>query len=318
LRPGQADSPATAQVPEGERALKVVILGKGKSGTTVLVHMIAAAFPECRAVTGGFNVHARERRDAAAGDESFVCKFTYNDKKGRSFDAVMRHIVEEGYDKKIWVTRDPRDNAVSDALFRWRRRHGKSRRQFRACVPLVERKEGDPRSVAFHEIHRYTGDPGGPETLEQMVANEGRRYREMTEFVRRLGSDWLIYKYEDLVDEELSPLSDYLGREIRSSSELPDADRVKARTKSYGDWRNWFTEEDVRVFAPLYSPYMELVGYDAEDWRLASDPVIDPAKASHYMRRIEAEDRFDLFRIVRDTFTKPRKTVKRLRGRSAS
>lgn len=297
--------------------MKIVILGKGKSGTTVLVHMIAAAFPECREVTGGFHVHARERREAAADDDSFVCKFTYNEKKGRSFDAVMRHIVEEGYDKKIWVTRDPRDNAVSDAMFRWRRRHGKSRRQFRACLPLVERKEAAPRSVAFQEIHRYTGDPGGPESLEQMIENEGRRYREMTDFVRGLDSDWLIFKYEDLVEGNFSALSDYLGREIRPSSELPGVDRVKARTKSYGDWRNWFNEEDVRVFAPLYSPYMELAGYDADDWRIATEPVIDPATASRYMRRIADEGRFDLVRIARDWVTRPRKTAKRLRSRGA-
>jgi hypothetical protein len=309
---------AIPAIPERERALKIVILGKGKSGTTVLVHMIAAAFPECRPVTGGFHVHARERRVAAAGDDSFVCKFTYNDKKGRSFDAVMRHIVEEGYDKKIWVTRDPRDNVVSDALFRWRRRHGKSRRQYQACLPRVERKEREPGAVAFHEIHRYTGDPGGPETLEQMVENEGRRYREMCDFVRGLGPDWFVFKYEDLVEERLAALSDYLGREIRPSSELRGADRVKARTKSYGDWRNWFTEEDVRVFAPLYSPYMELVGYDADDWRIASEPSIDPAKASGYMRHIATEGRFDLVRILRDAVASPRKTWKRLRSRGAA
>jgi hypothetical protein len=280
--------------------LKIVILGKGKSGTTVLVHMIAAAFPECRAVPGGFRAHVRERRGAGAADDSFVCKFTYSDKKGRSFDAVMRHIAEEGYDKKIWVTRDPRDNVVSDALFRWRRRHGKSGRQFRACLPLVERKERDPHSVAFHEIHRYTGDPSGVQTLEQMIENERTRYQRMTDFVAGLGSDWLIFKYEDLVDENFAALSGYLGREIRASTGLPQEDLVKVRTKSYGDWRNWFTAEDVRIFAPLYAPYMELVGYDPSDWELAPDPVIDPETASAYMRRIAAEGSVGPLRGLRE------------------
>jgi hypothetical protein len=32
--------------------MKIVVLGKGKSGTTALLHMIAAAFPECRPVPG--------------------------------------------------------------------------------------------------------------------------------------------------------------------------------------------------------------------------------------------------------------------------
>jgi len=75
---------------------------------------------------------------------------------------------------------------------------------------------------------------------------------------------------------------------------------VKARTKSYGDWRNWFTEEDVRIFEPLFAPYMELVGYEATDWALAPEPVVDPATASRYMRRIAAEGRFDRLRGMRD------------------
>jgi hypothetical protein len=289
----------SSRAPALENSLKIVILGKGKSGTTALMHMVAAAFPECRSVPGGFRAHVRERMEQGAGNDDFVCKFTYNDKKGRSFDAVERHIADEGYDKKVWVTRDPRDNAVSDALFRWRRRHGKSGRQYRLCLPLVERKERDPRSVDFSEIYCITGDLGGPETLEKMIANERIRYQRMTEFVRNLDSEWFIFKYEDLVDGNFAALSEYLGREVQSTFELPREDRVKARTKSYGDWRNWFTEDDVRIFEPLFAPYMESVGYDAADWELAPEARVDPETASLYMRRIAAEGRFDRFDRLR-------------------
>lgn len=280
--------------------MKIVILGKGKSGTTALMHMIAAAFPECRLVPGGFRAHVRNCQKLGAAADDFVCKFTYNDKKGRSFDAVERHIADAGYDKKIWVTRDPRDNAVSDALFRWRRRHGKRGRQFRACLPLVERKEREPRAVDFSEIYRYSGDRGGPETREQMISNERIRYQRMTDFVSRLGPDWFIFKYEDLVDGKFAALSEYLGREILPAFELPREDEVKARTKSYGDWRNWFTEEDVRLFEPVFAPYMALVGYDGGDWELAEEPSVDPATASLYMRRIAAEGQGDRLRRVRE------------------
>jgi hypothetical protein len=181
---------------------------------------------------------------------------------------------------------------VSDALFRWRRRHGKSTRQFRACLPLVESKERDPGSVPFSEIFRFTGDHGGPETHEQMVENEALRYRRMTEFVNSLGPEWFVFKYEDLVDQRFSALSSYLGRKITPAADLPREDRVKARTKSYGDWRNWFTEADVETFAPLYTPYMKATGYDPNDWALSAEPTIDPRAASEYMQRISSEGRF--------------------------
>jgi len=273
--------------------MKIVILGKGKSGTTVLLHMIAAAFPECRMVPGTFHAHSRERASSGADpDASFACKFTYNEKKGRSFDTIMRHIADEGYDKKIWLSRDPRDTAVSDALFRWRGRHGKSRRQYRLCLPIVQRKERDPRSVPFHEIYCYSGDPGGPQPLEWVVAEERSRYERMCDFIAGLGSDWFIFKYEDLVDEHFAALSEYLGREIRPAAELPTEDRVKARTKSYGDWMNWFVEDDVKIFAPIYKRYMDLAGYDSNDWALNPDPAIDPALGSEYMRRLSRDGRF--------------------------
>ena len=272
--------------------MKIVVLGKGKSGTTALLHMIAAAFPECQPVLGGFHAHAKNRaRPSSDPDESYACKFTYNDRKGRSFDAVMRHIAAEGYDKKIWVTRDPRDNAVSDALFRWRRRHGKSRQQYRACLALVQRKERAPDSVPFYEIYRYTGDSGGPHSLEQLVDEERTRYERMCEFVRDLGDDWFVFRYEDLVDRNFAALSAYLGRDVRADAEIPRDDQLKARTKSYGDWRNWFLEEDVRILEPVYAPYMDLVGYDSSDWKLNPDPTIDPAIASEYMQRLSLDGR---------------------------
>jgi hypothetical protein len=299
--------------------MKIVVLGKGKSGTTALLHMIAAAFPECRPVLGGFRAHAKDRARASSDpDGSYACKFTFNDRKGRSFDAVMRHIAREGYDKKIWVTRDPRDNAVSDALFRWRRRHGKSHRQYRACLSLVQRKEREPGAVPFCEIYRYTGDSGGPQSLGELVDAERTRYERMCDFVRNLCSDWFIFKYEDLVDRKLTALSAYLGREVRVDVEVPLDDRLKARTKSYGDWRNWFLEEDVRIFEPIYAPYMGLVGYDRSDWSLNPHPTVAPELASEYMKRVSIEGRFGRLRSVRDRAGKLYETAASIVGRPLS
>jgi hypothetical protein len=299
--------------------MKIVVLGKGKSGTTALLHMIAAAFPECRPVLGGFRAHVRDRAQPAADpDESIACKFTYNDRKGRSFDAVMRHIAAEGYDKKIWVTRDPRDNAVSDALFRWRRRHGKRRRQFRACLALVQQKERDPHAVPFCEIYRYTGDAGGPYSLEQLVEEEATRYERMCEFVRNLGDDWFIFRYEDLVDRNFAALSAYLGREVRGEVEIPRDDLLKARTKAYGDWRNWFLEDDVRILEPIYAPYMDLVGYDAADWSPNPHPKIRPELASEYMKRLSVEGRFGRLKSARDRVARLYETAASFIGRQAS
>lgn len=56
------------------------------------------------------------------------------------------------------------------------------------------------------------------------------------------------------------------------------------RKKAYGDWRHWFTENDVDFYKPAYTPYMEDVGYDCVDWNISPEPVIEPEFSSEYMQ----------------------------------
>jgi hypothetical protein len=102
------------------------------------------------------------------------------------------------------------------------------------------------------------------------------------------------------------------------ATEIPRDDQVKARTKSYGDWRNWFLEEDIRIFQPIYEPYMALMGYDSTDWALNPKPVIDPALASEYMQRLHFEGRFPLLQSAKEQVVKLYETATGLVGRNAS
>ena len=56
------------------------------------------------------------------------------------------------------------------------------------------------------------------------------------------------------------------------------------RKKASGDWRHWFTEEDISLFMPAYREYMGLIGYDYDDWNLSSNPTIEPQYSSIYMQ----------------------------------
>jgi hypothetical protein len=82
--------------------------------------------------------------------------------------------------------------------------------------------------------------------------------------------------------------------------EIPRDDQLKARTEAYGDWKNWFLAEDVRILEPIYAPYRELVGYDSGDWPPNPHPTITPALASEYMKHLSVEGRFERLEFVRD------------------
>jgi hypothetical protein len=262
--------------------MKILILGTGKSGTTALVYKMAAGLPNCRAFSGG-------RPGKYIGEyENAVYKHTYERSKGKDFELYRVHLKKEQYDRKVWIARDPRDVAVSRMLYRWQKGTQGQKAQYRAHLNLVLEKEKDPRSIPFYEICRHTGYNGWPMKTEAVLEEERVRYQDICDFVKNLGKDWFLFKYEDMIDKNYNAINAYLGFEVQEDTGVP-ANTGKAkvvRKKSTGDWRHWFTEEDVELFKPAYIPYMELIGYDCNDWAVIPDPLIEPEYSSNYMQQL--------------------------------
>jgi hypothetical protein len=270
--------------------MKILILGLGKSGTTALVYKIAAGKPGCRAFSGGKpGKHIGNYPDA-------VYKHTYSARKGKDFELYREHLRHENYDRKIWMARDPRDAAVSRMLYRWHRGYFGHRQQYQAHLDRVRQKEWQPGSISFSEICGYSGHDGFSRSLEEVVEGEQSRYRQMVEFVGGLGAEWHLFTFEQMVEKRFDHLNQYLGFEVGEDTEIPQSTgKAKViRKKATGDWRHWFTEQDVGLFRSAYTPYMELIGYDTNDWELAPEPIIEPEFSSLYMQRLPE-------RLKRDT-----------------
>jgi hypothetical protein len=262
--------------------MKVFILGTGKTGTTALVYKVAGGLPNCKAFSGG-------KPGKYIGEyENAVYKHTYEERKGKNFELYRDHLKNEHYDRKIWMARDPRDAAVSRMLYRWHRGMLGHKKQYQAHLDLVLKKEQDPKSVPFHEICRYTGHNGWPCSVEGVIEEEQNRYGNMCEFVKSLENDWYLFKYEEMVAKEFDLLNDYLGFEVVEKAEVPvSTGKAKVvRKKAAGDWRHWFVDEDVAFFKPAFLPYMQVVGYDCDDWNLSPEPVIEPQFSSEYMQSL--------------------------------
>jgi hypothetical protein len=262
--------------------MKVLILGTGKTGTTVMVYKVSGGLPNCHAFSGG-------RPGKHIGDyENAVYKHTYEERKGKSFEVFQEHLSKEHYDRKIWMARDPRDAAVSRMLYRWHKGFEGNKKQYEAHLDLVLKKENDPNSVPFYEICRYTGHNGWPRTVEQVVEEEQHRYQQMVKFVNVLANDWFLFTFEDMVAGKFEALNNYLGFEVQADATVPSASgKAKViRKKSTGDWRHWFTKEDIELFKPAFMPYLELIGYDPSDWAPSPDPIIEPEYSSLYMKQL--------------------------------
>jgi hypothetical protein len=276
--------------------MRVFILGVGKSGTTAMVYKVAGGLPNCKAFSGG------EPGKYLGDYENAVYKHTYEERKGKSFEVFQEHLSREHYDKKIWMARDPRDVAVSRMLYRWHKGNLGHKKQYQAHLALVLKKEQNPRSVSFYEICRHAGHNEWPMTVERVVEEERVRYERMHDFVKSLGDDWFLFKFEDMVDRKVDNLNKYLGFEIQDQAEVPKSSGKSKviRKKAYGDWRDWFTEEDAALFRPAYTPYMALIGYDCDDWTPNSDPAIDLRFSSQYMSSLPKKKHRNLFRWAKD------------------
>lgn len=246
-----------------------------------MVYKVAGGLPNCRAFSGG---HPGKR---VRNYENAVYKHTYEERKGKGIEAFMEHLEKEHYDRKIWMARDPRDAAVSRMLYRWHRGYDGCKQQFDKQLELVLKKEQDPRSIPFSEICRYSGHDG-IRTVADMLDEERRRYQQMSEFVKGLGNDWILFRFEDMVAKKFDELNEYLGFEVDADANVPSASgKAKViRKKDSGDWRHWFTAEDMELFKPVFLPYMELIGYDCDDWTPDPNPVIEPEFSSVYMQKL--------------------------------
>jgi hypothetical protein len=277
--------------------MKILILGTGKSGTTALLYKVAGGLPNCQAFSGG------QPGKHLGKYENAVYKHTYEERKGKSFDLYQEHLQIEHYDRKIWMARDPRDAAVSRMLYRWHKGHRGNKEQYQAHLDLVFKKEQDPRSIPFHVICRYAAHNGWPITTTEVVEEERVRYQNMSDFVKTLGEDWYLLTYENMVGKNFDSLNNYLGFQVDEDAEVPKSTgKAKVvRKKAVGDWRHWFTEEDVDLFKPAYLPYMELIGYDCDDWALSEHPVIEPEYSSMYIQRLAQMKTINTIRRIKDS-----------------
>jgi hypothetical protein len=278
--------------------MKILILGLGKSGTTAMLYKVAGGLPNCQAFSGG-------KPGKYIGDyENAVYKHTYEERKGKSFELYREHLRKEHYDRKIWMARDPRDVAISRMLYRWHRGNFGHRKQYEAHLSRILKKELDPGSIPFYEICRYTGYDGWPRDKEAVFKEEQIRYQRMREFVEILGDDWFMFRYEDMVDKKFDALNAYLGFETEADGEVPSGTGKEkvVRKKAYGDWRHWYTAEDVMLFKPAYTPYMEVVGYNCDDWEISDQQVIEPEFSSEYMQSLPRKAKKNLIMRFVDNF----------------
>lgn len=255
--------------------MRCLIVGTAKSGTTALLYAIAQAQGE------GSAIHVEERiaclRQLAP---QAAVKLIFEHEGGRA-------IAEFGarFERRVLLVRDPRDNLISRLLYMIAaNRHLLADPAYlRVFSMLLQRKQQAPATVALRQLPPLTGP--APFLGDYLRANQ-----ELADFAAAQRGNWFILRYEDLVAGRLEALSAYLGLPLAADAPLDPAYGRVARTRGAGDWRHWFTADDVNHYRDRIAPLLAALDY-ADDWTLAAAPHIEAAHSWQYFARLVAERR---------------------------
>ena len=257
----------------------VIIVGQGKSGTSKLTYVINSGMPantqihfEPKGIKGLPNIGMHRE---LLGKLPMINKSLYGPNQSVKFGAVSQL-----YDRKIWILRDPRDRVISLMLYRWFKGHSPDPIKYQKALDLVIQKEADPSSVNVTQIWNLIYAPG---MYEVKLREE---YIKLDNILSNLDSTWHILSYENMVDGKLDDLNTYLGFETSLDEEVPDKLNRVVRSKGYGNWKNWFTPEDVYFYQPILGDFISKYCPIIDDWALNADQQIDKSKGSLYMQKL--------------------------------
>lgn len=255
--------------------MRILILAPAKSGSTVLQQMLATAL-------GYSELILEEPADKLVNPpKDCVAKILY---EHNSDESILR--AASGFDYKILLVRDPRDNLVSRLLYSLANNPTllADDRFLEGLLNSLREKEACPALVSLHQIVERFPDVEGH--LGDKTCRILYRYAD---FARRYWRDWQVVFYEDLVVGNLRGLQMTLGCTI-PIVEVPVELKRVTRTKRAGDWVNWFTADDIELLKDRIDPLLSAFGYD-QDWRLPEAPVIEPRHGSEYLTQLVRERR---------------------------
>jgi hypothetical protein len=276
--------------------MRIAIFGLTKTGTSALYAKLREAMPantECFFEPGPYHLWSLRRRRFLhlAGirrNLPLLVKFL-------PFHPGAKDFLDrfEPFDHEILINRDPRDRLISGLLYQsFDSQLPERPKAARSFLDRLEAKQQDPASIGVVDLMRELKELQGINfVLRTWLEDYGAANisAPLSFAARRKGI--IPYAYEDLVGRDFDSLAKRTGLVLTDTE--PDVghqlQRV-VRSKGSGDWRNWFTPQDIDILQPVLQPYLDAY-YPQADWKLPSDPAIDPSLGSLYVARIMDERR---------------------------
>lgn len=258
--------------------MDIVIFGQPKSGTTFLFYLLKQALPDDTQTVF-------ERADNSIRDnQPILAKVLLEKHISTSFPEYENFTT---YDKTLFLVRDPRDWIISAVLFLTQTYPTIYSKPaiIEDILLWLKLKQDSPQSYPFNQLIRKIVEYTSFKEINNLLSSLEKHHKWLFNFESQLKNPCRIH-YEALLQQQLEPISKYLGISIPYTSvEIPDYHNHVIRSCASGNWKHWFTPEDEVFFKPLFADYLDRY-YPDHDWELAETPRIDPEHGTMYVDRV--------------------------------
>lgn len=259
--------------------MRSLIVAPAKTGSTALEHMLIQA-------QGNAQIFHEEPASALHNlPENCVAKIVFDNEDPHTITELARQ-----FDRKILVLRDPRDSLLSRVLYSVANAPKLLADDafMDTLLSSVSAKQAQPQAHDFLDIVRLLQPD-----LTSFINTRQTQMQNYLNFAAT-ASDWQVVYYEDMVAGNLRGLQRYLGLQLSEAKLRPECEMV-ARSKTSGNWKHWFTAQDVATLRPIFEAQLLAAGYE-NDWELAAQPAIAAEHAQGYLLNLIQKRRrhFDL------------------------
>lgn len=268
--------------------MNCLVIGKAKTGTTALAHLLQSELD-----AKILHMEPKGIKDylpAIPEDGGYVTKIIFEHFRGRfrHLNAIVHNELYAHYHKVVFIRRDIRDEMLSRLLYLAKiiSSADHSDEAWRQWVDALREKESNPGAVSFHQLCDTFQSIFGANAWRDITNLHTDTERDFNAFISNsVKRDFLVVSYEDLVDNRVDTLSEYIGFPLSggfSNVELGKYAYTR-RSGKHGGWRSFFVPQDVEEIRTT----LERKGLNRfEDWELDANPQLAPEDLSEYVIRM--------------------------------
>lgn len=272
--------------------MNVLVIGKAKTGTTVISKSIEAS------LSGPVQYHLEpnspdffETPRPLGTPLSHVVKIIFENWSAHpeSRHAMVTNGFPTKFDRVVVIVRDPRDELISRLLYLaypLAATTDATPAALESWARKLEEKEASPEAVSVQELFDELARMCDIRTENQiqLVLDQGDQLRR---FIDDLNQSICVVRYEDFLQDKFQHLSNYLGIDVTRITHVGDDLQRTYRSAGYDNWKRVFTARDVAWLRSRFDDLLSRFGY--QDWTLDPVPHLEAAQWSSYVRRITHE-----------------------------